>query len=69
MRVRRIWFPLLITGFLTSSLLAVYFVTVEKKASFSRRNIMEMLPTVLSEENGKFNFNFVHLPQVMIGLH
>jgi len=47
----------------------VYFVTVEKKASFSRRNIMEMLPTVLSEENGKFNFNFVHLPQVMIGLH
>ena len=69
MRVKQNWFPLLITGFLTSSFLALYFVMVEKKASFSRRSFVEMLPTVPSKENGKFNFNFVHLAKVMIGLH
>ena len=58
MRVRRNWFPLLITGFLASSILALYFVMVEKKASFSRRRFVAMLPTVSSKENGKFKFTF-----------
>ena len=61
MRVGRNLFPLLITGFLASSILALYFVMVEKRALFSRGSFVEMLPTVPSKENGNFDFNFVHL--------
>lgn len=61
MLLRRNWFPLLLTGFLTSSFLALYFVMVEKEASFSRIRFVEMLPNILSEENGKFNFHYIHL--------
>ena len=68
MRVRRTWFPLLFTGFLTSAVLCLYFVMVEKKASFSGRRFVEMLPTILFKENGKLILNFVDLDKVS-GLH